>query len=55
VKHNVTKVIAPEQNQKYDGYSVYARVYHDIFFPKNKAKGIIASFGGTVAAGAFNA
>jgi hypothetical protein len=55
VKHNVTKVIAPEQNQKYDGYSVYARVYHDIFFPKNKAKGIIASFSGTAAAGAFNA
>lgn len=57
VKHSVTKIIAPEQNQTYDGYSIYARIYHDIFFPKNRTKGIYASFGAALpstASTAFN-
>lgn len=44
VKHSISKVIPPELNQTSDGYIVALRVYHDIFFPDNASKGIIASF-----------
>lgn len=42
-KHKAIKVVNPEQNQTIDGYSFYVRLYHDIFCPKNKVEGIIAS------------
>jgi len=44
VKHQVSKIINPEQNQKYDGYSIYTRMYHDIFFMDNQVNGLWASF-----------
>lgn len=44
VKHKVDKIIAPEANQTYDGYSIYSRIYHDCFFSKNRSAGIYASF-----------
>lgn len=40
VKHNPVKVFAPEVNQDADAWKYQIRLYHDIFVPTNKAKGL---------------
>lgn len=42
-KRRVTKIIPPEQNQKYDGVSVYYRNFHDIYIEDEQAPHIYAS------------
>lgn len=39
-KHAPVRVFTPEQNQDKDGWKFQTRIYHDIFVPKNKTKGI---------------
>lgn len=43
MRHATTRVFAPNVNQSADAYKFQHRVYHDIFVPKNKQKGIYAS------------
>jgi len=40
VKHNPSNIIPPDANQDADGYLMKYRLYHDIFVPTNKTKGI---------------
>lgn len=40
VKHAAPKIITPEQNQSYDGWGYFYRVYHDLFIPENKVNGV---------------
>ena len=40
VKHTVTKIISPEQNQIRDGWAYYFRAYHDAWAYENKVDGI---------------
>jgi len=40
VKHTVTKIISPEQNQIRDGWAYYFRAYHDAWAYENKVNGI---------------
>lgn len=40
VKHNPSNIIAPDANQSADGYLMKYRLYHDLFVPTNKTKGI---------------
>ena len=49
VKYNKVKVISGELNlasQNFDGYTIFARVYHDVFVPKNKEVAIYVHTGG---------
>jgi hypothetical protein len=39
-KHVAPKIIAPELNQTYDGYSYSYRILHDLFIPANKLSGV---------------
>lgn len=40
VKHQVSNIITPENNPDADAYILKYRLYHDIFVPDNKTKGI---------------
>lgn len=40
VNHVSNKLITPEQNQSFDGYTWWYRIFHDAFVPKNKKDGI---------------
>lgn len=40
VKHNPSNMISPEANQSADAWIMKYRIYHDIFVPANKTKGI---------------
>lgn len=42
VRHSAPKMVAPESNQTYDGWTYYFRVYHDLFVGDNKVNGIYA-------------
>lgn len=49
VKYNKVKVIGGDMNlagQGFDGYTIFARVYHDVFVPDNKRFGIYVHTGG---------
>jgi hypothetical protein len=39
-KHVAPKVIAPDQNQTYDGWTYFYRLYHDLFIPTSKLNGV---------------
>ena len=55
VKYNKVKVISGELNlasQNFDGYTIFARVYHDVFVPKNKEIAIYVHTGGYTYTGA---
>lgn len=46
VKYNKVKIIDGDANlagRGFDGYSVYARIYHDVFVPDNKRVGLYCS------------
>ena len=43
MKHEAIRVFSPEVNQDADGWKFQYRIYHDIFTPKNKQKGISAA------------
>lgn len=38
-KHVAPKIIAPDTNQSYDGWTYFYRLYHDLFIPTNKLSG----------------
>lgn len=40
IKHSAPKIITPEANQSYDGWSYAYRMYHDLFIPENKLSGV---------------
>lgn len=45
VKYNKVKILSGDvvlAGRNYDGYAIYARVYHDVFVPDNKRFGIYA-------------
>lgn len=49
VKYEKVKVIGGDMNlagNNFDGYSIYARIYHDVFVPDNKRFGIYCHTGG---------
>lgn len=50
VKHSISKIITPELNQSYDGWSVFVREYHTAYTPDNKAGGIFVSYQSAAAA-----
>lgn len=50
-KHEISKLFGPEVVQDFDGSKLNYRIYHDIFFPKNKTYGIYTSLGTTSATG----
>lgn len=55
VKYNKVKVISGELNlasQNFDGYTIFARVYHDVFVPTNKEVAIYVHTGGYTYSGA---
>lgn len=55
VKYNKVKVISGELNlasQNFDGYTIFARVYHDVFVPTNKEVAIYVHTGGYTYTGA---
>ena len=39
-KNNVTKIITPQENQLYDGWTFHFRFYHETFVYENKKSGI---------------
>lgn len=39
-KHATLRQFMPDENQQMDGYKVDYRIYHDLFVPANKVKGI---------------
>lgn len=41
-KHVAPKIVSPEVNQTYDGWTYYYRLYHDLFIPTNKLSGVYA-------------
>lgn len=46
VKYNKVRIISGEANlagRGFDGYTVFARIYHDVFVPDNKRVGIYCS------------
>lgn len=50
VKYDKVKVISGDLNlagNGFDGYTIYARVYHDVFVPDNKIPGIYVKVNGT--------
>ena len=49
VKYNKVKIISGDINlagANFDGYSIFARIYHDVFVPDNKRFGIYVHTGG---------
>ena len=49
VKYNKTKVIDKDLNlasQNFDGYTIFARIYHDVFVAKNKRVALYCHTGG---------
>lgn len=53
VKYEKVKVISGDMNlaaNGFDGYTVYARIYHDVFVPDNKRVAIYVNTAGTEAA-----
>jgi hypothetical protein len=49
VKYNKVKIISGDMNlagANFDGYSIFARIYHDVFVPDNKRFGIYVHTGG---------
>lgn len=49
VKYNKVKIISGDMNlagANFDGYSIFARIYHDVFVPDNKRFAIYAHVGG---------
>lgn len=52
VKYNKVKIIGGDMNLvggNFDGYSIFARIYHDVFVPDNKRFAIYTHTGGSVA------
>ena len=52
VKYNKVKILSGDivlGGQNFDGYSIYARIYHDVFVPDNKRFGIYAHISNTTA------
>lgn len=50
VKYNKIKVVGGDLNLSgngFDGYTIYARVYHDVFVPDNKRTGLYCSVNST--------
>ena len=47
VKHTVTKIITPEENQTSDAYMYFFRAYHDAFVLENKQAGIYCHYSTT--------
>ena len=50
VKYNTVKVIGDDLNlagQGFDGYTIFARVYHDVFVPDNKRVALYCSVAST--------
>lgn len=48
-KYNKVKIIGGDANlagQQFDGWTIYARVYHDVFIPDNKIPGIYVHVSG---------
>lgn len=39
-KHVAPKIIDPANNQTYDGWTYFYRLYHDLFIPTNKLSGV---------------
>ena len=39
-KHVAPKIVTPDVNQTYDGWTYYYRLYHDLFIPTNKLSGV---------------
>ena len=55
VKYNKVKVISGDMNlasQNFDGFTIFARVYHDLFVPQNKEYAIYCHTGGYTYTGA---
>lgn len=55
VKYNKVKVISGDLNlasQNFDGFTIFARVYHDLFVPQNKEYAIYCHTGGYTYTGA---
>ena len=55
VKYNKVKVISGDLNlasQNFDGFTIFARVYHDLFVPQNKEYAIYCHTGGYTYEGA---
>lgn len=55
VKYNKVKVISGDLNlasQNFDGFTIFARVYHDLFVPQNKEYAIYCHTGGFTYEGA---
>lgn len=55
VKYNKVKVISGDLNlasQNFDGFTIFARVYHDLFVPQNKEYAIYCHTGGYTYKGA---
>lgn len=53
VKYNKVKIISGDMNlagANFDGYSIFARIYHDVFVPDNKRYAIYVHTGGFTAA-----
>lgn len=53
VKYNKVKIISGDMNlagANFDGYSIFARIYHDVFVPDNKRYAIYVHTGGFDAA-----
>ena len=49
VKYNKVQIISGDMNlagNNFDGSTIYARIYHDVFVPKNKEYGIYVHVGG---------
>ena len=44
VKQDAPKIINPEVNQSYDGWSIFYRKYHDIWIFDNKIEGVYVSY-----------
>lgn len=55
VKYNKVKVISGDLNlasQNFDGFTIFARVYHDLFVPQNKEYALYCHVGGYTYEGA---
>ena len=54
VKYNKVKIISGDLNlagNNFDGYTIYARIYHDVFVPENKRVALYCHTGGFTLAG----
>ena len=57
VKYNKVKIISGDINLaggNFDGYSIFARIYHDVFVPENKEYAIYVHTGGSSTAFAYS-